>query len=385
MTMRSLEFLPALDQLPTDPSATGLDSQATVERLRRMDKDQFASGVSIGSEQALESLSLLDAGGMSDDLVEAYQLNHPSAEQSITEYYTEMMNRGPQSVTGFISNLKGKVGEIESERILEERFPGYDFTIAPDPTQAVWDLNGVGPDGAENILVQVKMGAAGYAYDVADRMESDPDVLFAVSREIYGKLAEDPQLSSRLIDTGVEVTQLTAEVKEGLEALSENMGIDVAGSLTEALPYVAEVAMGIRLIWNVVSAERNLADEELSDRARVHGIRTLTLMSRFGVNQVCTWAGTLAGGVAGTAVVPGAGSGVGSLAGAFAGAGGGMLLNRMLQPRMDEIAMKLVGGDSDDLFYLMNKQAVDGIGSSLAATSVGHGRAGGQLLQLAEL
>ena len=157
----------------------------------------------------------------------------------------------------------------------------------------------------------------------------------------------------------------------------------MAGSLTEALPYVAEVAMGIRLIWNVVSAERNLADEELSDRARVHGIRTLTLMSRFGVNQVCTWAGALAGGVAGTAVVPGAGSGVGSVAGAFAG--GGMLLNRMLQPRMDEIAMKLVGGDSDDLFYLMNKQAVDGIGSSPAATSVGHGRAGGQLLQLAEL
>ena len=384
MTMRSLEFLPALDRLPTDPSAAGLDSQAMVERLHRLDRDQFASGVSIGSERALESLSLLDAGGISDDLVEAYQLNHPGAEQSITEYYTEIMNRGPQSVTGFVSNLKGKVGEIESERMLEERFPGYDFTIAADPTQAVWDLNGVGPDGTENILVQVKMGAAGYAYDVAARMESDPDVLFAVSREIYDQLAESPQLSSRLIDTGIEAAQLTAEVKDGLEALSGNMGIDVADSLTEALPYVAEVAMGIRLIWNVVSAERDLADEELSDRARIHGIRTLTLMSKFGVNQVCTWAGVLAGGVAGTAIVPGAGSGVGSVAGGFAGAGGGMLLNRMLQPRMDEVAMKLVGGDSDNLFYLMNKQAVDRIGSSFAATLVGQGRARDQLLQLAK-
>ena len=340
--------------------------------------------MSIGSERALESLSLLDAGGISDDLVEAYQLNHPGAEQSITEYYTEIMNRGPQSVTGFVSNLKGKVGEIESERMLEERFPGYDFTIAADPTQAVWDLNGVGPDGTENILVQVKMGVTGYAYDVAARMESDPDVLFAVSREIYDQLAESPQLSSRLIDTGIEAAQLTAEVKDGLEALSGNMGIDVADSLTEALPYVAEVAMGIRLIWNVVSAERDLADEELSDRARVHGIRTLTLMSKFGVNQVCTWAGVLAGGFAGTAIVPGAGSGVGSVAGGFAGAGGGMLLNRMLQPRMDEVAMKLVGGDSDNLFYLMNKQAVDRIGSSFAATLVGQGRARDQLLQLAK-
>ena len=44
-----------------------------------------------------------------------------------------------------------------------------------------------------------------------------------------------------------------------------------------------------------------------------------------------------------------------------------MLLNRALQPRIEEVAVRLVGGD--DVFYLMNKQAIDEIGQSLAATN----------------
>ena len=33
--------------------------------------------------------------------------------------------------------------------------------------------------------------------------------------------------------------------------------------------------------------------------------------------------------------------------------------------------VRLVGGDPDDLFYLMNKLAIDEIGESLAATEFG--------------
>ena len=45
-----------------------------------------------------------------------------------------------------------------------------------------------------------------------------------------------------------------------------------------------------------------------------------------------------------------------------------MMLNRRLEPRIEEVAMKIVGGDSDDLFYLMNRVEIDRIGESLAAT-----------------
>ena len=46
------------------------------------------------------------------------------------------------------------------------------------------------------------------------------------------------------------------------------------------------------------------------------------------------------------------------------------MLNRLLQPRIEEVAMKLIGGDADDMFYLMNKVEVDQVGDSLAAAQV---------------
>ena len=170
-----------------------------------------------------------------------------------------------------------------------------------------------------------------------------------------------PEASDRLINTGIENSKLTDQVTDGLDKLAVNMGIDVPDSIGEMLPYVGEVVLGIRLISQMVSTEGELTGVEVSERSRVHAIRTLTMMSRFGVTQVCA----MAGGAAGTAVNPG----VGSAVGAIGGAGGAILLNRLLEPRMEDVAIRVMGGDRDEVFYLMNKSAIDGIGSSLAATS----------------
>ena len=140
-------------------------------------------------------------------------------------------------------------------------------------------------------------------------------------------------------------------------------------SIGEALPYVGEVVLGIQLILGILSTERDLAGVDLTDRSRLHGIRTLALASRFGINQVCMWAGG-AGGTAAGSVIPGVGNIAAGLGGGLAGIGGGMMLNKLLQPRIEEVAMKLIGGDSDDVFYLMNKVEIDRIGESLAATHV---------------
>ena len=93
------------------------------------------------------------------------------------------------------------------------------------------------------------------------------------------------------------------------------------------------------------------------------------MASRFGINQVCMLASS-AGGTAAGSVVPGVGNIAGGLTGGLAGIGGGMMLSRLLQPRIEEVAMKLIGGDADDMFYLMNKVEVDQVGDSLAATQV---------------
>ena len=119
----------------------------------------------------------------------------------------------------------------------------------------------------------------------------------------------------------------------------------------------------------MLKTERELTDVDLADRTRVHGIRTLALGSRFGINHVCMWAGGAAGTAAGS-MMPGIGNiGVG-LVGILGGLGGGMALNRLLEPRIEEVATKLVGGDTDDMFYLMNRVEIDELGRSFASTQV---------------
>ena len=361
--IESISLLEDLRHLPVGDEVEEYSHETAISKLRGTDKDTFALEVAQATEEALGAL--FEARNVPDVLNDAYGLSFGNDSQtwSLAEYFQEMMERGDRSVGGFVSSLKGKVAELESVRILEDRFPGYSFEIAANPNQPVYDLIGRGPEGVGDILVQVKAGGLGYAGDVMQRMDETPEhVYFAVSSEIYDRLMESsPEAAGRLLDTGIEITEFTEDIKSGLGTLANNMGIDVPDSIGEVLPYVGEIVLAVRLITQIVSTEGELKGVEIGDRARVHGIRTLTLMTRFGVTQVCA----MAGGAAGTAVNPG----VGSAVGAIGGAGGAFLLNRLLEPRMEDVAIRIMGGDRDEVFYLMNKSAIDGIGSSLAATS----------------
>lgn len=368
MTMQSLALLPELKRLPAaeDVGNTGIDE--TVDRIRGMDRDHFAIEVSLAAEEALETL--FEARNVDDTLTEAHHRAFPlvAESKSLHEHYEEMMEKGPNSVTGFVSNLKGKVAELKAEPVLEERFPGGDFQLAESATQPVSDLIGRFPDRPD-IFVQVKTGSANYASEAVDAMQANPNVAFAVSSEIYDRIAEThPELLLRIVYKLRPTAELTEDVKDGLGKLAGNMGIDPPDSIGKVLPFVSEVVLGIRLIWDMVKTERELDDVDQPDRYKVHGIRTLALMSRFGVNQVCMWAGGAAGTAAGS-VVPGLGNVAAGLGGVLGGLGGGMTLNRLLQPRIEEVAMKLIG-DADDMFYLMNKVEIDDLGRSFATTQV---------------
>lgn len=370
MTMQSLSLLQELRQLPVGDEAAEYSHETAVSRLRGTDKDTFALEVAQAAEEALEAL--FEARNVPDVLDEAYRLAFTNDSQvtPLADYFAEVSARGDRSVIGFVSSLKGKVAELESVRQLEEMHPGYKFEIPANPNQPVYDLIGRGPEGTEDVLVQVKAGGLGYAGDVMQRMEVAPEhVQFAVSSELYDKLLEaDPDAAGRLVDTGIEITEFTEDIKSGLGTLANNSGIDVPDSIGELLPYVVEIVLGIRLISQIVSTEGELTGVDVSERSRVHAIRTLTMMSRFGVTQVCSLAGGAAGTAAGSAI-PGVGNVAGAAAGAIGGAGGAMVLNRLLEPRMEEVAVKIMGGDRNEVFYLMNKDAIDAIGNSLAVTS----------------
>ena len=373
MSLQSLSLLTELVKLPAAEGVTTLDNAEVISAIRGMDRNHFSIEVSQATEEVMEVV--FDTRNVPDDLVnhltEAYRRSFSTfADQgrSVHNHFQEMMERGQASVEGFLSNLRGKVAEVKAESVLEDRFPGYDFQLAANPTQPDWDLIGRSSDG-EDILVQVKFGNEEYADDVLDAMQEHPNLPFAVSSEIYAAIEQvHPELLGRLMDIG-SAAELTTSIQDGLGKLAGNLGVKIPDSIGEALPYIGEVVLGIKLIWEIVKTKRELADVEFTDQSKVHGIRVLALGSRFGINQVCMWAGGSGGSAVGSLML-GAGNVIGALGGGLAGLGGGMILNRLLQPRIEEVALKLTGGDAEDMFYMINKIEIDKIGQSLAETQV---------------
>ena len=260
--MESLSLLPALQALPSIEGAGKLTPAEMMPQVRAMDRGNFAIEVSLAVEEGMETL--FDARNVSDDLAKAWGAVYPNVKhESVYDHYLAMPEG---SVTGFISPLKGRLAEFKAESVMEERFPGWNFTHAPNPTQPDWDLWGIGPEGQE-MPVQVKTGGASYAGDVLERIEESPDLPFAVSSNLYDLLTKKaPELSERLTNIDKSNDEFTTEVKDGLETLAGNMGIDVPDSIGEALPFVAEVILGIKLIHSIVTTERSLKGEELTDR-----------------------------------------------------------------------------------------------------------------------
>ena len=150
MGMKSLGLVPELTRLPLDEGTAALDPTEMLPKVRAMDGDQFAIEVSLATEETLEALfhwrNVPDElrGQLSEAYNEAFRR---IAEQgtSLTDRFNEVVDRGPGSVQGFVSALKGKVAEVKSEEKLEELFPGYDFELASSPNQPGWDLRGTSP------------------------------------------------------------------------------------------------------------------------------------------------------------------------------------------------------------------------------------------------
>ena len=168
-----------------------------------------------------------------------------------------------------------------------------------------------------------------------------------------------PELSGQLLNTGISNVELHVAVERAMELLRQQMGIDLPDGIAGMLPYIGEVVLGVKLIMDIISTERDLNELDIQDRSRVHALKALMLMSRFGISSVCVAIGGAAGGPAGPA-----GIAVGSLS----GAGLAFYLSRRLRPRMVEIAAKLAGVTEDDIFYYRNKLAIDELGLSFANT-----------------
>ena len=238
---------------------------------------------------------------------------------------------------------------------------GYtNVTLAPTPTQEGWDISAVDPEG-QTALIQVKTGTSLSASEVRDLLEAEPSYLFAFGTEIHDKVVVSG------MDTGNRIIAVTGSdyarvegIKDGLETLGANEGLDIPDGVVDIIPYAIVIVGAARLIYSALKTEREFKAADRTTKNRLHVVQTLTLMSRMGVSAVLATVGGTAGAAAGTSVL-GIGNLIGGVGGTLVGAGVGMYLNKRLQPHMLELALDITGLTHDDLFYYKNKPRVDAV------------------------
>ena len=360
--MRSIDMLPAVQELPGEPR-DHMSFRDIMAGLMSTDRAAFAAEFS--SAVSFSLWGVFAGVNVDDSLAAAYQAQYPNdaAGQSLYQQWQEMAERGGESQQAFVNGLKGKVAEFNAKDLLEDR--GYtNVEIATDPTQPVWDISATGPDG-QDVVFQVKTGTSPSAGDVESLMEEHPNVLFALGSELNDKVVAAGMDTSQIIDIGPDYERVQG-IKDGLETLSANEGIDIPDGIVDIVPYAAAIIGGSRLIYSVLRTEREFSAADRTTRNRFQVVRTLTLMSRMGVSTVLATAGGMGGAAAG-GLAPGVGNVAGGFFGTISGAVMGRYLNRRLQPHMLDLALGITGLTHGDLFYYKNKPRINAVALSFQA------------------
>lgn len=365
-----MESVELLNDICKIPKATEYENKNFSEILNLLNgkktEDCFIEASFIAEIGAIE---LFNSRNIPDYMFDAYKDSFSNSDISLLEHYQQMLDNGDKSLLGFINNLKGKVFEFELEGKLENLYPGFDFNLADSPTQPIWDLKGINEYG-EELLVQAKLWGEGSYSKLISLMEENPNVLYAASNEIREKvLQSSPELANQFVDIDVNNYEFTEGVKENLELLVNNMGIDVPDGLGDLLPYISEIVLGMRLIMDLISVQRDFKNISAEDKAKLSAVKVIVLLSRYGVTLGCTTICGIAGGSLG-GIIPGVGNGLGGVAGGIGGAVLAGKINKEIKPYMLDISLKLVGLDKEDMFYFSNKKLIDNLAISYLNTNI---------------
>lgn len=365
--LRDLERIPLVHNIPPFTGIADLPRAAWT-----IDSKLYGVEVVQGLEDVAESL--FDWRNVNDQyralMTEAHGKVFPdvATRMDLHEHFQQIRDRGPEAARGFVSTLKGKMAEIRNIERLEEIFPGSQWELASSVTQPGWDITGTLSDGSR-VSIQSKLGGESYAHDVISHMDTAPDTPFMLSSELYSRIGQArPDLVGQMINSGIENTSFTADTTHNLTLLAKNHGIDIPDGIGDALPYVAEVVLAIRLILDVAAVEGDLKNFPRDQKTRLQALRALLLLQRFGVTALLVGGGGAIGATAGTAV-PGPGTAIGGITGSVVGAVTAAKVNRLIRPYTLNFALELTGMSEDDLFYFQNKRTIDQLARNLQATN----------------
>jgi hypothetical protein len=351
--MKSYKMLDSLLQIPKSTSpqnnTTNNDIISTLVNLK--DRDVIIQGVIYSS---IVGYQVLETRNVPDDLFQAYSSQYPKmfeSDVSLYDKYVEVIEKGENSVIGLVNGVKGKFFEYHVQDNLTERYPDFHFTISDVANQPIWDIKGINTETGEEMLIQVKMMAAAQANHLSKIMEGNPDVYYATSTEIRERiLATRPELEEQFIPIEISQYEFTQDVKDGLETLKDNLGLDLPDEVFALAPYSTEIILGIRLLFDLASVNRDFNKVQTTDKARLAAVKVLILFSRFGVNTILG----IAGSSLGTAVIPGIGTAIGGIGGIVVG----NVINKKIAPHSIDLAYKLLGLNEEDVFYFKNMEKI---------------------------
>ena len=370
MTMKSSNLLPVLQELPGGESGQHKSFRDHIAGIVSMDRAMYAAEFATVSSAGM--WGIFSQVNVDDKLFDAFEAqytrisdNQSLDNQSLYEYSQQKLEEGPEAWERFIDQFKGKVAEFDAKDLLESN--GYsNVEIHPNPNNEGWDISAIGSDGQE-VLIQVKTGVEGYAYEVMQDMVGN-DYPYYVSTEIYNKIAESsPELVNRLTDIG-STAELEGTTSEGLKLLTDNMGIDVPDGIVDVVPYAPIIIGGLRLIMGAIKTENEFKAADRTTKNKIQVVQTLALMSRVGIPAVFATGGG-AGGAAMGSPIPFAGNLIGGIAGALVGGGVGKYVGTRIEPHMLKLGLNITRLTNDDLFYYKNKTRIDNVALNFRKTA----------------
>ena len=381
MTMQSASLLPALRTLPSDQPAEKKPFRDIITDIVNMDSAmyaaEFASTVSAGLWFIFEDKSVMGVNvpgtgiNVDDNLTRAFDTRWPdlAADRTLHEQWQVLRDSGEGAGENewFFNGMKGQLAEFEAQAQLEAL--GYtNVRLASAANQEGWDVSAIDANG-QDVLIQVKTGTSYSAGDIQVLMEDNPEYLFALGAEIHEKVVDSGvETADRLVAVLSPNYERVTGIRDGLDTLTANLGIDIPDGVVDIVPYAGAILAGARLVYSVLRTEREFKAADRTTRNKIQVVQALTIMSRMGVTTTLATVGGMAGGVAGTAV-PGVGNLVGGIGGTVAGAGIGMYLNRHLEPHMLDLALGITGLTHDDMFYFKNKPRIDDLALNFRSTA----------------
>lgn len=161
-------------------------------------------------------ISLLAAGTIPDEIINAYVAAYPNLSESIS-FEDKVRELDGDSLTGFISGVKGKLFEQKYVEYLNDgNLPdGYSAILAESATQPGWDIAIEGTNGEVASVLQAK--ATDSVSYVQDALEKYPSIDVVTTDEVYSHLVMSG-ISENITNGAITNVELIDALDDAIDA-----------------------------------------------------------------------------------------------------------------------------------------------------------------------